>query len=72
MSKNKSETLIEDEKLAQKDKRQQVMTFGKPPAKSVEVKFRRDSDPMKLLTYKGMDDFMFKVKMINYGAKKPV
>ena len=71
-STSKSETLLVDDKLSQQDKREQVMVFGKPPAKSVEVKFRRDSDPTKMLTYKGMDEYMFKVKMINYGNQKPV
>ena len=48
------------------------MIFGKPPAKSVEVKLRVESDPTKMMMEKGMDDFVKKVKMINFGNKQPV
>ena len=35
--------------VMKKDRKEQVMVFGKPPTKSVEVKFRVESDPTEMM-----------------------
>ena len=43
-----------------------VKVFGRNPSQQVTVKFETVSDPMKLME-DGMDEFIYKSKMINYG-----